>query len=183
MSESSVNNPRSNGRKWRLLVLLLVAITLAVLGFQLYGWQRENAGSRAFQTGNNCLTEGDFDGAIANYTISIQLNPKRVQSHFGRGTAYEKKGDWKRAIADFTEEIKIVPNYARAYCSRGSVYAKQGNLNEAIADYTEAINIRPHFTPDVAEAHYRRGVAYEMKGEGAKAEEDFSEARHLGFKP
>jgi Flp pilus assembly protein TadD len=53
----------------------------------------------------------------------------------------------------------------------------KGDFDKAIADYTEAIRLNPQ----CAEAHYGRGVAYEKKGEKAKAEADFAQAKKLGF--
>lgn len=46
-------------------------------------------------------------------------------------------------------------------------------------DYSRAISIRP----DRAKTYYERGKAYEMKGDGVKAEEDFARAHKLESKP
>ena len=47
-----------------------------------------------------------------------------------------------------------------------------------IADFTEAVRV----DPKLAEAYLSRGVAYQEKGEQAKADEDFAQAKKLGYK-
>jgi len=54
---------------------------------------------------------------------------------------------------------------------------KKGDPDKAIADYTEAIRLNPKY----ATAYYGRGYAYGQKGETAKAEADFAQAKKLGY--
>ena len=56
---------------------------------------------------------------------------------------------------------------------------KKGDYDQAIADYTQAIRIDPKYT----EAYNNRGIAYRKKGNDAKANLDFAEAKRLGYKP
>ena len=49
--------------------------------------------------------------------------------------------------------------------------------DKAIVDYSEAIRL----DPKNAEADYGRGLAHEKKGEKAKADEDFAQAKKLGY--
>jgi Flp pilus assembly protein TadD len=61
------------------------------------------------------------------------------------------------------------------------IHATKGEHNEAIFDYTQAIRLSPQY----ARAYFLRGVAYHEKGdpsEMAKAEEDFTQAKKLGYK-
>ena len=55
----------------------------------------------------------------------------------------------------------------------------RGDFDKAIADFTEAIRL----DPKDAQSYQNRGVAYGKKGEKAKAEEDFAQAKKLGDKP
>jgi Flp pilus assembly protein TadD len=54
-----------------------------------------------------------------------------------------------------------------------------GEFGAAVADYTEAIRL----SPNDSAAYHARGRVYEAKGEKAKAEADFAEAKRLGYKP
>jgi Flp pilus assembly protein TadD len=51
-------------------------------------------------------------------------------------------------------------------------------IRKAIADYSEAIRLDPQY----AKAYSNRGIAYQKNGEKAKAEEDFEQAKKLGYK-
>jgi Tfp pilus assembly protein PilF len=56
---------------------------------------------------------------------------------------------------------------------------QKGNANSAIAAFTNAIRLNQKY----ALAYYVRGLAYEKKGDKAKAAKDFDQARKLGHKP
>jgi Flp pilus assembly protein TadD len=55
--------------------------------------------------------------------------------------------------------------------------AAKGDLDKALADYSEAIRL----DPANATAYQRRGVVYQKKGNPTKAEEDFAQAKKLGY--
>ena len=52
------------------------------------------------------------------------------------------------------------------------------NSTRRLPTYTEAIRLNPNY----AKAYYNRGAAYEKKGDKAKAEADFAQAKKLGYK-
>jgi len=83
--------------------------------------------------------KGDVDGAIADYTASIALNPKDMFSLNNRGNALRDKGDLQGAIADYTQAIRIDPDYAAAYLNRGRVYERQDDIDRARADFTAVL--------------------------------------------
>jgi tetratricopeptide (TPR) repeat protein len=49
------------------------------------------------------LGTGEFDEAIADYTVAIRLNPNDAPAFFGRGVAHGDKGELDAAIQDDTE--------------------------------------------------------------------------------
>ena len=57
---------------------------------------------------------------------------------------------------------------AITWCGLGLVYYKKGDYDRAIADFNEAIRLKP----DLAEAYYNRGLAYDEIGEDTKAKAD-----------
>jgi len=46
--------------------------------------------------------KGDLDGAIADYSKAIELDPGLVQAYDGRARAYVSKGDYIHAVRDAT---------------------------------------------------------------------------------
>jgi tetratricopeptide (TPR) repeat protein len=89
--------------------------------------------------------KGDYDGAIADFSEAIRLDPKFAIAFSGRGLAYSAKGDHDRAIADFNEAIRLDPKSRIAFYNRGLAYDAKGDYDRAIADYTEAIRLDPKF--------------------------------------
>ena len=55
---------------------------------------------------------------------------------------------------------------------------EKGEYDKAIADFTEAIRLDPKY----AKAFFGRASAYERNGEITKADEDFAQAKKLGYK-
>ena len=54
-----------------------------------------------------------------------------------------------------------------------------GKYDKALADFNEVIRL----DPKDAKAYHNRGIAYEKKGDKAKAEADLEQAKKLGYKP
>jgi tetratricopeptide (TPR) repeat protein len=125
-----------------------------------------------FLKGNQKYQDKDFQGAIADYTEAIRLNPNFVEAYNNRGLARDELKDFQGAINDYTQAIKINPNYAKAYSNRGLVRKELKDFQGAINDYNQAIKIDPNYAP----AYFNRGVVrYELKDlKGAVA--DYTQA-------
>jgi serine/threonine protein kinase/Flp pilus assembly protein TadD len=120
----------------------------------------------------------DIDGAIADYTEAIRLNPQFIDAYYWRGIAKRSKKDSDGAIADYTEAIRLNPQFIDAYYSRGIARDAKKDLEGAIADYTEAIRLNPQFI-DAYYAYYRRGMAKWSKKDSDGAIADYTEAIRL----
>jgi tetratricopeptide (TPR) repeat protein len=48
---------------------------------------------------------GDLDGAIADYTKAIELNPRYAAAYVNRGVARKTKGDLDRAMPTMTKRF------------------------------------------------------------------------------
>lgn len=129
-------------------------------------------GTDHLQRGDRLAEEGDFDGAIAEYSEAIRIVPQFVTAYIQRGSAYKSKGELDRSINDFSSVLRLKPNIAEVYRLRGLVSEAKGELDSAIADYSEAIRLDPK---DV-EALDRRGWTYHVRGALNKAILDYTEA-------
>jgi tetratricopeptide (TPR) repeat protein len=123
-------------------------------------------------------TKGYPDRAIADCSQAIQLDPKYVYAHIGRGLAHRDKGDLELALADFDTAIRLKPTYANPYINRGLTWHDKGDLDRAIADYNTAIRL----DPKSVEARYYRGRAWVDKRELDRAIADQNEAIRLNPK-
>ncbi|WP_341525070.1 tetratricopeptide repeat protein [Nostoc sp. UHCC 0302] len=115
---------------------------------------------------------GDFKGAIADYTQAIRLNPNYLNAYFGRGVASYNLGDNKRAIADYNQALKINPNYANAFINRGVSRSALGDKQGAIADYNQALKIDPNY----ANAYINRGIVRSALRDNKGAIADYNQA-------
>jgi len=50
---------------------------------------------------------GDTQGTIADYTTSIQLNPKNADAYFNRGFVNRERGEKQKALVDFQESARL----------------------------------------------------------------------------
>jgi tetratricopeptide (TPR) repeat protein len=152
----------------RLVLALLVGTGL------ILGWKQ--IASFAFWTiGDRKHDKHNYDGAIADYTEAIRLNPKDAEVYERRGAAKYDRGDYDGAIADESVAIRLDPKDASAYVKRGQAYRDKGDYAKAIADYNEAIRLHPKN----ASVYLWRAGAFGLKGDYDKAIADYNEAIRL----
>ncbi len=128
--------------------------------------------------GKSYREKKQWDEAIAEYNIAIEINPKFAMAYNDRGITYRWKGQHDKAIADFSKAIEIDPKFAVAYYNRGIAHDKKGQYDKEISDYKKAIEINPKY----AKAYSNRGVAYGRKGQYDKAISDYNKAIEINPK-
>lgn len=82
---------------------------------------------------------GDLDGALADYSEAIRLNPTDPFAWNNRANIRRDRGDLPGAIADLTEALRVDSGYTAGYVNRGRVHEMMGAWALARADYEEAI--------------------------------------------
>ncbi|MDR2591695.1 MAG: tetratricopeptide repeat protein [Chitinispirillales bacterium] len=97
-----------------------------------------------YNQGNANVQSNDHDGAIANYTEALKLDPRLIYALIARGAAYYSKGDYQSAVDDYSRTLELEPNDAGVFNSRGNAYRQMGNYEMAIADYEAALRIDPN---------------------------------------
>jgi len=138
----------------------------------------QQSGKAYFYRGIAKAALGDKEGAIADCSQAIDIDPQSSNSFCNRGIEKFGLGDKQGAIADYSQSIAINPHNAKAYNNRGVVKAKLGDNKGAIADYNVAIAINPLFE----EAYSNRGNAKFALGEKRSACCDYKQAVSLGNK-
>jgi tetratricopeptide (TPR) repeat protein len=120
-------------------------------------------------------TDGDFKGAIADYTKAIELKPDYAEAYFSRGYARKSQGDLGGAMGDYTKAIELKPDFAWAYNNRGWCKFLKNDFAGAISDADKAIQIdsKKHSFYDT-----RSWARYEQ-GDVAGALEDCEQAISL----
>ena len=99
--------------------------------------------------------KGDIDGAIADYSKAIDLDPNFAIALNNRGDAYIQTGDLDKAVADLDKAISAEPDFPRALGNRGYAKYLMHDYDGAIVDYTAEIAL----TPNDVLAFINRGTA------------------------
>jgi tetratricopeptide (TPR) repeat protein len=128
--------------------------------------------------GNDRVTAGDNQGAIADFTEAIQLDPKFAEAYNNRGNARVTLGDKQGALADFNKAIQLNPKEAEAYHNRGNLRADIGDKPGALTDFNKAIQLNPKYP----EAYNSRGNTRLTLGDKQGALADFNQAIKLNPK-
>jgi tetratricopeptide (TPR) repeat protein len=119
-------------------------------------------------------TSGDIDGALADYTQAIALEPKRWQSYNDRAITRQLKGDMDGALADFTEAIKQAPGRESILPSmnRARGRATKGDLDGALKDIARILQLDSQYV----DAYVERGTVRALAGDLTKALADYNRA-------
>ncbi|MEI8186381.1 MAG: tetratricopeptide repeat protein [Chlorobiaceae bacterium] len=82
----------------------------------------------------------DFNGAIADYTKALELNPKYVEAYLNRGLAKRSVGDAEGAKVDLKKSIDLdpTPKDAAAYYYRALAKSALGDNDGALSDFKKA---------------------------------------------
>jgi tetratricopeptide (TPR) repeat protein len=124
------------------------------------------------------LTNGNYRGALADYTQAIEIDDQDPHLWLNRGMAKEKLNDLTGAFGDYTQAIELQENFANAWVNRGNVLMKQSRFQDAIEDYTVAILHQP----DYGYAFLNRALAKHYAQKSSDACQDLKQAEGLGMK-
>ena len=124
---------------------------------------------------------GDYDGAIADYTKAIELNPFSVHAHVERAGIYRGLDDHESAIEDYSKAIELLTKEAEYDMDDINLdipvpdtYHWKG-FRWGLAQFTEAIEDNPAN----AEAYINRGDVHFLTGQYDAAIADYSKAIEL----
>jgi tetratricopeptide (TPR) repeat protein len=80
----------------------------------------------------------DYDGALADYSKSIRLEPAHAKPYCFRGRMKSDLKDYHGGIDDFTKALELNPDYAEVYFDRAIAFLGVGQKKEALADFQMA---------------------------------------------
>jgi len=89
-------------------------------------------------------TANDLEGAIADFTQAILLDPLNSEFYNDRGGARYHQGDYEGAIGDYHQAQSLNPEFTHVYCNnRGEVYFALGQYEQALAEFKKANELKP----------------------------------------
>jgi tetratricopeptide (TPR) repeat protein len=124
------------------------------------------------ESGNAKMKKSDWNGAIADFTQVLAIDPQSSVAYNDRAGARQSKNDLDGAIKDYTQALTIDPQMATAYNGRGNAKATKNDVDGAIADFTQAIQL----DPTMAIAYDSRGNLKATKNDMDGAIADFTQA-------
>ncbi len=119
--------------------------------------------------------DGNYEGAITDYTCAIELNPDYADAYLGRGQSRYFLRHFEQAFEDFSYVIELDPENSVAYGGRGWSYLYLDDPRNAILDLNRAIELDPDYTV----AYNGRGRSYYFLGLYEQALEDFNRVIEL----
>ena len=152
------------------------------------------------------IDKGNFEGALADFSRAIEMDPSHAPAWHNRGVARYKTGALDDAIADCSRAIELDPNNPKTWVNRGNARNDMGDRQGARDDYNRAIEVDPSYAPvwqsrgvirfaagdldgamadysraieidpRFAAAWYRRGITRSQKGDSDGAISDYSRA-------
>ncbi|MBV5343500.1 tetratricopeptide repeat protein [bacterium] len=123
-----------------------------------------------FDRGNEKYRIKDFLGAIDDFSKAIELN-----SSISPRTITENGPDNSTI---YTNVFDICEGDVNSYYNRACAYYDSGQFAEALHDYTKVLE----YTPDDAEAHFKRGVTNYCLFNEKEMEADLATAYRLNPK-
>lgn len=111
--------------------------------------------------GGDKLKRRDYQGAIADFTQAIELNPDYAEAYYSRSLGHYRQQDAAPAIDDLTQAIALDPKYTQAYIQRGIVQANSRNTPGSLSDYRQALSLSPLdatilYRQGLSQAHLRQ---------------------------
>lgn len=116
-----------------ILFTAFVLISLANLA-QDQPKSREEESNISLEQGNAKANNGDWKGALNDYTNAIAYNPKNALAFYHSGIARENLKDYRGAIVDFSKAIYYNNSDGASYYERGICYHTIGNKEKSCFD-------------------------------------------------
>ncbi len=169
-------------------VFLALAVAAGVLterrnrtyGSDLDLWGETVAHSPASSAAHNglgtaLLLRGRPQEAVAQYEISLQLDPSSPRNHYNLGLALLRLDRRQEAAAQFAETYRLHPQFYAAPFQLGLTRLLMGRPDEAAAQFELVARIQP----TLPEAQYEWGLALAKLGRPADAVPHYREALRL----
>ena len=102
--------------------------------------------------GNAYASQGNHDGAIADYVEAIKLDASYANAFYNRAISHTAKGDIDKAIADYDMAIKTDAKHSKAYLNRGRLLLRKGDKARALEDFGKSIGLDPNLALALSES-------------------------------
>lgn len=120
----------------------------------------------------NEMVQGHAERALQIFSELIAIDPNNAGVYNQIGYYYAWRGDYDKAMENLKKYQFMAPDQANPYDSLGEVQAYSGRYDEAMVNLNRALALKHDFF----ESYGHLGVAYEGKGDPARAIENYLNA-------
>ncbi|MBL7893563.1 MAG: tetratricopeptide repeat protein [Bacteroidia bacterium] len=125
----------------------------------------------AYDKGISNVGENEYDRALNDFNIALQMNPGSVKAYTNRANIYGLKNQFDLALSDYSKALQLDSTDTKTFFNRGITYSLMKQFDKAIADYTKVLQKQP----DLNSAKQNRAYAYIENGNYEKGIRDLSE--------
>ena len=122
----------------RRTTAVAAALSVLALGSPLITGCTNPLGIHYFNQGVEKYKAGNYQGAIDDYTKSIEMNSQNTDAYYNRGNVSFSLEDYQAAIVDYTKAVHVDPEKVSAIVNRGIAKEMVGDLEGACIDWKEA---------------------------------------------
>lgn len=87
---------------------------------------------------------GLMDGARADFSTAILLQPDSIQARLQRSHLLAIEGDWPAALADIDRVLEQDSRQIGARITRGRILSLMGKEDQALVEYLSALELAPN---------------------------------------
>ena len=114
--------------------------------WRLWGRSGDAAVDVLMAQGDEALSAGQLEQAIAIYASVIRSKPAYAEGWNKRATAYFLAGDFKRSLADCDQVMKRKSYHFGALAGYGQIYFQMKRYDKAIGYWRRALDANPNMT-------------------------------------
>jgi tetratricopeptide (TPR) repeat protein len=105
----------------------------------------DNAGvQRAMDAGEAAFARRDFDEALKDYAMALEIEPANYAAALFTGNTYDKKNDFNKAGEWYERAMRLDPNLETAYRYYADMLAKQGDMEKSRSMLIQAAVAEPY---------------------------------------
>ncbi|XP_050272403.1 uncharacterized protein LOC126715699 isoform X3 [Quercus robur] len=135
--------------------------------------------------GNKLFGDGQFEEALSQYELALQVAPDMPSSselrsicHANCAICYTKLGKYDETIKECTKSLELNPTYMKSLVRRGEAHEKLEHFEEAIADMKKILELDP--SNDQARKTIRRLEPLAAEKREKMKEEMISKLKDMG---
>lgn len=128
--------------------MLLMIVTIIVSWQNLKGKFRGRnlrVATKFYEIGFAFHMKGDFNAAISNYKMALNMDPDFIPAHSGLGMVFFNKGNLRNSIKEFRKITKIDPESSSAYYNLGVALREAGKMKEAVVEFKKTLDLEPNY--------------------------------------